>query len=526
MQNNPDTALIALKGRIDSGNASEVEKDIFSQLEGKPSVPVVLDAAELEYISSAGLRVLLRVKKGWSDLTIRNVNSEVFEILEMTGFTEMMKVEKAYRVVSVEGCEEIGRGANGTIYRIDRDNVVKVYNYNDENALDDIRHEQEVARLALILGLPTAISYDVVRVGESYGSVFELLNARAFSGILAEEPDKMDWCVKEYVDLLKKIHGTLVPEGKLPEMRNTFLEWANYIRPYLPEDAADKLIRMVEEVPRDNHMIHGDYHTKNVVLQNDEVLIIDMDTLSVGNPIFELPSMYNAFVGFSELDHEVVKEFQGFDYETSTTFWKKVLAEYLGTHSPTKLREVEDKTRILGYTRLIRRTYRRNLNDSEEGRASIEYWTKSLLELLGRTDTLLFSPDELEIEASAENLDEVQSFVEERLEGTSCSPKTMMKIAVAVEEIFANIANYAYVPDRGTASIRVEVSHDPDNVTITFTDRGMPFNPLANEDPDVSLTADERPIGGLGVFLVKQTMDDARYEYKDGKNILTIKKDL
>ena len=141
-------------------------------------------------------------------------------------------------------------------------------------------------------------------------------------------------------------------------------------------------------------------------------------------------------------------------------------------------------------------------------------------------DTLLFSPDELEVDASAENLDEVQSFVEERLEGSSCSAKTMMKIAVAVEEIFANIANYAYAPDRGKAGIRVEVLNDPDSVTITFTDRGMPYDPLANEDPDVTLPADERPIGGLGVYLVKQTMDDVRYEYKDGKNILTIKKSL
>ena len=120
----------------------------------------------------------------------------------MTGFTEMMAVEKAYRVVSVEGCEEIGRGAKGTIYRIDQDNVVKVY--NNPSALDDIQHEREVAKLALILGLPTAISYDVVRVGDSYGSVFELLNASAFSLILASEPEKMDWCVKEYVALLKK----------------------------------------------------------------------------------------------------------------------------------------------------------------------------------------------------------------------------------------------------------------------------------------------------------------------------------
>ena len=267
---------------------------------------------------------------------MRNVNSEVYEILEMTGFTEMMNVEKAYRTVSVEGCEEIGRGANGTIYRIDRDNVVKVY--NNDNALEDIRHEQEVARLALILGLPTAISYDVVRVGDSYGSVFELLNAESFSGILAEEPDKMDWCVREYVALLKKIHSTLVPDGKLPDMKDTMLEWACFLRDYLPEDAAKKLVDMVEAVPHDDHMIHGDYHTKNVVLQNDEVLIIDMDTLAVGNPIFELPSMYNAFIGFSELDHGVVKEFQGFDFETSRTFWNKVLCEYLGTHCPTKLR--------------------------------------------------------------------------------------------------------------------------------------------------------------------------------------------
>nr|MCR5611638.1 anti-sigma factor antagonist [Clostridiales bacterium] len=176
---------IPLSGRIDSTNAAETEKKLFEQLEGSGESPIVLDASRLSYISSAGLRVLLRVKKTHPDLTIRDVSSEVFEILEMTGFTEMMQVEKAYKVVSIEGCEEIGRGANGTVYRIDRDNVVKVYNNAD--ALEDIRHEREMAKLALILGIPTAISYDVVKVGESYGSVFELLNANSFSKILATE---------------------------------------------------------------------------------------------------------------------------------------------------------------------------------------------------------------------------------------------------------------------------------------------------------------------------------------------------
>ena len=108
----------------------------------------------------------------------------------MTGFTELMTVEKAYRRVSVDGCEIVGEGANGTVYRIDGDNVVKVY--KDANALDEIQKERELARLALVLGIPTAISYDVVRVGDSYGSVFEMLDARSFSKILAEHPEKME----------------------------------------------------------------------------------------------------------------------------------------------------------------------------------------------------------------------------------------------------------------------------------------------------------------------------------------------
>ena len=524
MAKDTEAVKVTLAGRIDSGNAAQAEKDIQTQLEGKDAAPVVLDAGELQYISSAGLRVLLRVKKSHPDLTITGVSSEVYEILEMTGFTEMMTVEKAYRLVSVEGCEEIGRGANGTIYRIDQDNVVKVYNNAD--ALADIQHEREVARLALILGIPTAISYDVVRVGNSYGSVFELLNARSFSKILAAEPGKMDWCVQEYVDMLKKIHGTLVPAGKLPDMRETALDWAAFLQDYLPEEAGGKLLSLVEAVPHDDHMLHGDYHTKNLELQDDEVLLIDMDTLAVGHPIFELASMYNAFVGFSELDHEIVKNFQGFDFETACAFWRKALAAYLGTTSETKLREVEDKARVIGYTRLIRRSIRRKGLETEEGRAEIGYWTEALLGLLEKTDILLFTRNELEVEAVDENLEEVLSFIEQHLEATACSPKAQMQITVAAEEIFINIAHYAYAPEKGKATVRVEVSEDPVTVTITFVDHGMPYDPLAREDPDITLPAEERDVGGLGILITKKTMDEVAYEYRDGQNILKLKKNL
>ena len=390
MSETKNSIIICLEGRIDSGNAAQVEESIMKQLaETAPNISeVVLDADKLEYISSAGLRVILRLKKKYMDLSVVNVNSDVYEIFDMTGFTEMMHVAKAYRQVTVEGCEEIGRGANGTIYRIDKDNVVKVYNNAD--ALADIQHEREVAKLALILGIPTAISYDVVQVQKSYGSVFELLDATSFSKMLATQPEKMDWCVQEYARMLRTIHDTVVPHGKLPDMRQTALSWAEYLQEYLPEEAAKKLLSLIETVPPDDHMIHGDYHTKNLMVQNGEVLIIDMDTLSVGHPVFELASIYNALIGFYETDHDAVKDFQGFDFETSQAFWSKFLAAYLGTDSPDRLQSVENKARIIGYTRLIRRSIRRKGLESEEGRAEITLWKEQLLDLLTRTDSLIF----------------------------------------------------------------------------------------------------------------------------------------
>ncbi len=517
-------AVIELAGRIDSNNAVQVEKGIQEQLEGKDEYRVVLDAKDLNYISSAGLRVVLHLRKTHPELSVVNVNSDVYEIFEMTGFTEMMKIEKAYRVVSIEGCEEIGRGANGTIYRIDQDNVVKVYNNAD--ALEDIRHEREVAKLALILGIPTAISYDVVKVGDSYGSVFELLNARSFSKILATEPEKMDWCAKEYADLMKKIHSTVVPEGKLPDMKEIALGWARFVQPYLPEEAGGKLVSLVEAIPADNHMIHGDYHTKNLELQNDEVLLIDMDTLAVGNPIFELASVYNALGGFAELDHNIILNFQGFDYDTAKTFLHKSISLYLNTRSERKIREVTNKARILGYTRMIRRSIRRGGLEKEQTRKEIEYWKEQLISLLEKTNTLLFSLNELEVETDPKYLPEIQGFLDERLTAAGCPVNARMQLDVAVEEIFINISRYAYFPQTGNVTMRVEIEEDPVSVIITFMDHGVPFDPVAAISSDRPLTAEERENKGFGIFITKRIMDDIAYEYIDGKNILTLKKEL
>ncbi len=133
---------------------------------------------------------------------------------------------------------------------------------------------------------------------------------------------------------------------------------------------------------------------------------------------------------------------------------------------------------------------------------------------------------ELELDALVENLTQVTAFVNNHLEAIDCPMKAQMQIELAVEEIFVNIANYAYAPEKGRATVRVEVMDDPVTVTITFIDRGVPYDPLAKEDPDVTLSAQERKIGGLGIFMTKKAMDDVSYEYKDGQNILTLIKNL
>ena len=133
---------------------------------------------------------------------------------------------------------------------------------------------------------------------------------------------------------------------------------------------------------------------------------------------------------------------------------------------------------------------------------------------------------ELNIAATVENIAVVTDFVNEQLEEYDCPIKAQMQIDIAIDELFGNIAQYAYNPEVGDATVRVEVIEDPLAVVITFIDKGVPYDPLAKDDPNIALSAEEREIGGLGIFMVKKTMDEITYEYKDGQNILAIRKSL
>ena len=133
---------------------------------------------------------------------------------------------------------------------------------------------------------------------------------------------------------------------------------------------------------------------------------------------------------------------------------------------------------------------------------------------------------ELTLTATVENISTMTAFVDEQLEALACPMKVQMQIDIAIDELFGNIARYAYTPEVGEATVRVQVSDAPVAVIITFIDGGIPYDPLTADEPDTSLSAEERAIGGLGIYMVKKLMDDVTYEYIDGKNVLSIKKIL
>lgn len=380
---------IKLKGHIDSNNAPQIEEQLLSQCDQNPDCNIVIDCEKLEYISSAGLRVILKLKKKNDKTELINVSSDVYEIFDMTGFTQMLEVRKAFKTISVKGCEVIGSGANGKVYRIDNETIVKTF--MDENALDDIERERTLARTAFVLGVPTAISYDVVKIeGGGYGSVYELLKATNFASMLIKGEKSLDEIAKMSVDLLKIIHSKEVDPASMPSMKERALDWVSFLKDHLDAEVFEKLNKLVSDIPEDKHMLHGDFHLKNIMFQDGEALLIDMDTICHGHPVFEFAFMYNAYLGFSDLDHNVIKDFIGITYEQAGEYWNKALQYYFEGKDEAFLESVRKKAMVMGFTRLLRREIRRDGLKSDKGRAFIENAKRHLADLVPKLDSLVF----------------------------------------------------------------------------------------------------------------------------------------
>lgn len=337
---NNDVLTIKLPQIIDSSNASGAEKEIFSLIVESGAKKVILDAVDTEYISSAGLRALLKLKKAVADLKIINASLDVYDIFSMTGFIDIIDVKKAFREISIDGCEIIGKGSHGTVYRINGDTILKLY--SKDEPLAEIEREIEYTRNAFVSGIPTAIPFDVVKCGGSYGAVFELINADTFGNVLAANPDKFDEYSKKYLGLVNTLHTTEADTNRLSSTKDLYNKWADEMAGLLTAYEIGIIHEIINSVPDRNTFIHGDIHPKNVMVHDGELVFIDLADMTYGHPVFDYMGITLTHVVTPSINPERALQIVGIDRETSLRLWNDMLKAWFASLDEAGLQKMKE----------------------------------------------------------------------------------------------------------------------------------------------------------------------------------------
>lgn len=342
-----ETLTIFFEGEFNSANAQTLDDEVSKIVSENTFKNLILDFDNLTFISSAGLRVVLKLKQKYPNTSLINANLQVYDILQMTGFTSMMSVSKALRKIELGNAEVIGDGFFSTVYRLNKDTIVKVFNRTSDPG--QIERELKLAKEAFVLGIPTAISFDVVRVGDKLGVCFEMLDCMSLKTAILTHRKNYKEYLNQYAALLKKINTTECLNPAIPEIKKHYLDKVEYIKPFLDKKYFDKAKTLVSNIPDRKTFVHGDCHFKNIMVQKDELLLIDMDTLSVGHPIFELAAIYAPYCAFNEDDPGNSEKFFGIKDEDAVQLYNALIDLYFGKDDPV----IKDKIRLLAYIHMV-----------------------------------------------------------------------------------------------------------------------------------------------------------------------------
>ena len=365
-----DRVILCLEGHIDANNALTVEAEILSELAAYPGKGVSIDAGKLAYISSAGLRVLLKLlERLGGKLTVFNVSPEIYDIFEITGLTKLFKVKKRPREISVEGCELIGSGAYGRVYRLDRETIAKIYAPNI--GLEFVELERAVSQSVFLMQVPTAIAFDVVKCGACYGVVYELLEARTMAQFIDGDPGCIPEIGRESAELLRRLHR-IVPgaDSGLPDRKEKLLGWVDSLSEFITPEETDRIKGFIRGIPDRDTFLHGDFNSKNIMVTQKKYLpdsegsasadydfqLIDIGDAAIGHPVFDLAMLMNVYINVPAdmgggLTEEGVRHLLGFDIRYARKLWDVMCAAYFGLSDSGEIEALTEK--LSPYSRLI-----------------------------------------------------------------------------------------------------------------------------------------------------------------------------
>ena len=257
------------------------------------------------------------------------------------------KNKKELKEISIEGCELLGKGGNGAVYRLDDEKIVKVY-FSNRADFDKIDRNREITRTAFVHGIPSMIAFDMVKVGNDYGVIYEMINAKSFAQEMYENPEKLEYFANMIADTLKKLHNTEFEDGVLPDSRDRLRKEvkmtmdAGYYKP----EQAEKIYKLIDKIPKRNTFIHQDFHPGNLMYQNGEIMLIDVDDSGIGHPILDLAAMHLVYVAAAKSNYQVTAN--GLTKDQYFKVWDIIIRKYFETDDEKEIKEI--KRIIEGYS--------------------------------------------------------------------------------------------------------------------------------------------------------------------------------
>jgi len=337
---NEDTSTISLSGRISSNESDDTLARIQDIINSFGVKELTFDLSKLEYISSSGLRVLLTLKKENSEIELVNVNGDIYEILEITGFNQIFKIRRTIKEIEADNLEFIGKGACGTVYQLNDDTVVKIY--NEKVSLSEIEMERDNAKAALIKGINTAIPFELVKIDGKYALIYEKMSAKTIQKMMAENKPEAEKYLSVFADFAKRINSIEMEKNQFKPVKEVWKAKIGRFTNVFSEYEITRIKEMIDSVPDRNTFVHGDFHIGNVMFAKGEPILIDLADATIGHPVFDVCETFMAFSLMASLvTDEQCLSLIGFEKNVVLNFWKIYANIYFGEG---KLSESMEKT--------------------------------------------------------------------------------------------------------------------------------------------------------------------------------------
>jgi uncharacterized protein (TIGR02172 family) len=342
---------VAVTGRLDAATAPVLGELVDGRLEGVTEL--VLDFDGLDYVSSAGLRVILNAQHKMSaargSMVVKNVSQAIAAIFEITGFDNLLIYERKLRQLSIAGLEMIAKGANGECYKVDDETVLKLYYDNiDETSA---AKEKTLAKKAFVAGVPTAISYDVVACGNRKGVLYEMLKADTLSKYIEKNVHRLDAVVEMYVDFCKQIHAIAGDPNTFPDAVTLACGYIDACDLFNDGQRAAIKNRLLH-AERKNTLIHWDLHPGNIMMQGGRPCLIDMGDMATGTPYFDLGQIKQVLHYYAGMG--LCQKIIGLDDAIALRVWPRFVASYFGNPAPDELASIEEN---INFFRVIKNVF-------------------------------------------------------------------------------------------------------------------------------------------------------------------------